>query len=474
MGMQMKKYQAATLQKAIEQIRAELGDGAIILQVDPISSGMFGRNGVEVTAAIDRKEMPHRFRATVGDDDVDERRMVQSNDVNDSTKWTSMFKNPFKKGSLPSPNQKAKTSQAVQEQVKRLAAQSVIKPTLPSPRAAERDELSSAANTSMGQLYAVKTALEPLKKEISEIRETLNKNHASNSRQASSAFIESEIHSLRQTLQSYIQEKRYEGQDINTDVQRLASFWRDKGMSEKQIYNFFNQLECAGVDITETKAASLIRPVLEKTIHASRSLEASKKKIVILVGPTGVGKTTTIAKLAAFEKLKLNRKVALVTIDDYKIGATDQLNHYARILDVPFLKTRNDMPLEEQLRTFDVDTIFIDTFGVSPKDEEKLLQLRRAIHFRDAHLAEQREIHLSLPVGLAQGDVENNLAGFETLQPQFLLFTKWDETDNWGGMLAAILASDRPVSYVGNGQEVPDDLTIFSRENFIKIVTNIG
>jgi|GEM_PF-4486170 len=461
MGMQIKKFQAPSLQKAIETIRDELGDGAIILQADRIKgSGLLARNAVEVTAAIDRKEVPPRFEATVAKKD-DERKFLAGKETHSS--WKKMFRMPWQKQKnieFPKVEEKKEVRKKIEKVVK---------------QAVEKKDQSEPAHASAGQMYAIKSFIEPLKKEIEDLKNDMNSEKekpAVQVRAPSNAIIETELQDLKKTIRNYIDEQHYEKSDLPVNLRMLFNFWKEKGMSTCQIYSFFHHLESEGLILDDSASENMIKPLLKRNISDAKTLESPKPRIVVLVGPTGVGKTTTIAKLAAFEKLKLGRKVALVTIDDYKIGGTDQLNHYARILDVPFMKSRSDLSLEEQCSHIDVDTLFIDTFGVSPKDDQKIMALKKALHLRNPVLNARQEIHLALPVGISTGDVEPYLAGFSRLHPNYLLFTKWDETENWGGMLATILSSQRPVSFVGNGQEVPDDLAVFSSDRFIEMVTS--
>lgn len=460
--MQIKKYRAATLQKAIEQVRADLGDGALILQADPLPNSNLGRNAVEVTAAIDKKHLIPSFKATVSEEVEERAALPQSTRSSKKSLLTGLFKRSKKAPSVSAP------TAPVEEKVKKYAA------TQATNYAREDGDDTSSLSTggaTTGQFYAMKTMLEPLQKEISQIKQKLTEDKPQkNERTPSVALLETEIQSLKKTFQNYLTEKKFENSPIGEDVRKLVHFWREKGMSDRQVYAFLNQLREEGARFDQMSVEGHLRGFLSDRVTEGKSFESPKQRIVALVGPTGVGKTTSIAKLAAYEKLRLNRKVAFITIDDYKIGGTDQLAHYARILDVPFVKIRSDLSLEEQISHLSADTIFIDTFGASPRDERKIMALRRALRFDDPQLQARTEIHLTLPTHIQQGDVDGTLAAFSRLQPDYLFFTKWDETENWGGMLATILESKIPVSFVGNGQEVPDDISVFSAPQFVEQV----
>lgn len=452
MGMQIKKFQASSLQKALEQIRAELGDGAIVLQADPIKTGLFGRHGVEVTAAIDRKTMPARFEIQVDDEPSDSASRSSKKSKNKS--WSSLFKGKSEK----SDEKKNEAGDTKTNQIKNFVSQAV--------QTEKREEAPGR-----GQLFAMKTFVDPLKEEIQQLKQQMKQERPkSQERIPSSSYLESEIQDLKNAFKDFVIEQKLQDSELPAELKRLEVFWRDHGVTTKQIARFFNQLKEENRQFDE----EFLKSALQSKVKDSKVFESRAKKIKILVGPTGVGKTTTIAKLAAFEKLKLKRSVSLITIDDFKIGGTDQLGHYARILEAPFVKCRSDVSLEDQIKSVEADTIFIDTFGVSPKDDAKILKLRKALQLKDPELIARQELHLALPAGLASGDVDLFVESFSRMNPHYLLFTKWDETENWGGMLAAIMTSERPVSFVGHGQEVPDDISVFNSEQFIQTVTTWG
>jgi flagellar biosynthesis protein FlhF len=178
--------------------------------------------------------------------------------------------------------------------------------------------------------------------------------------------------------------------------------------------------------------------------------------VTALVGPTGVGKTTTIAKLAAYAKLELKQKVALVTLDTFRLAAVDQLQQYAQILQVPLHVALTVEDLRSALRFYqDRTLVLIDTPGHSPKDEEVLGQLQRFLE----ELPEV-ETHLVLSATTKPRDMADIAQRFEPLKPTRLIFTKLDETSTHGPILSTLVRVKRPLSYLGTGQEVPQDLEL--------------
>ena len=195
-------------------------------------------------------------------------------------------------------------------------------------------------------------------------------------------------------------------------------------------------------------------------------LEAGKTCVVALVGPTGVGKTTTIAKLAAYAKLELKQKVALLTLDTFRIAAVDQLHQYAEILQVPLHVALTVEDLKSALRFYqDRTLVLIDTPGHSPKDAEMMAQLRR---FLDE--LPDCEVHLVLSATTKPRDLADIAQRFESLKPTRLVFTKLDETSTLGPLLSTLVRVKRPLSYLGTGQEVPQDLEMATSRRLADLI----
>jgi flagellar biosynthesis protein FlhF len=195
---------------------------------------------------------------------------------------------------------------------------------------------------------------------------------------------------------------------------------------------------------------------------------AGVRRVVALVGPTGVGKTTTVAKLAANFKLAHGARVGLVTVDTYRIAAVEQLKTYAEIIDLP-LAVVNDP--SEMARALDelgaVDLAFIDTAGRSPRDEVKIRELAEFLR-----QARPDEIHLVLSAVAGQRSLKAAVDRFAAVQVDRLILTKLDEADSLGGILGVLGLSGRPVSYITTGQAVPDDIEPADRMRLARLILN--
>ncbi len=192
------------------------------------------------------------------------------------------------------------------------------------------------------------------------------------------------------------------------------------------------------------------------------------KKAVAFVGPTGVGKTTSIAKLAARLALQQRKKVLLVTLDGYRIGAVEQLRSYAGLMGIPFrfVEEPSDLPqlLEDNRQK---DFILIDTAGRSPKDMEAMRAL--AAFLKKAEFIER---HLVLSAATKSSDLRRIVDQFECCRPDHLLFTKLDETSTPGPILNELVRTQKLFSYYTDGQKVPDDLHAVPREGIMNIILN--
>jgi len=199
-----------------------------------------------------------------------------------------------------------------------------------------------------------------------------------------------------------------------------------------------------------------MRTLVAEKIRVARPDDPSGRgaRVIALIGPTGVGKTTTIAKLAANLKLRERRRVALVTIDSYRIAAVDQLRTYADIIDVPLKVTLTPAELHKavgELKT-QADVVLVDTAGRSQNDRLRLGQLRGFIA-----AAEADEVHLTLSATASQGCTSSTLERFAPLGPNRLVVTKLDEATTFG-MILNIASVGAAISYATTGQDVPDDI----------------
>lgn len=224
----------------------------------------------------------------------------------------------------------------------------------------------------------------------------------------------------------------------------------------------------------ESNVDSILAGIYQKIIlklgqPKSIDLNDKKTKLIFFVGPTGVGKTTTIAKLASYFKLEKKAKVALVTSDTYRIAAVEQLRTYANILDLPLSVVYTIEEFNSAVRMFEeFDLILVDTAGRSHKNNEQCNEMFHLIN--DCSLSDNidRETYLVLSVATKYKDLLKINDVFKNLKNYNIIFTKLDETTCLGNILNMKLTTGVPLSYVTSGQVVPDDISIVDAQKIAR------
>lgn len=203
------------------------------------------------------------------------------------------------------------------------------------------------------------------------------------------------------------------------------------------------------------------------SITARGSLRGSQSpRVLALAGPTGVGKTTTLAKLAATANLLDKQRVGLISADTYRIAAIDQLKTFAGILDIPLKVVFSPAELREALKEYSgMDRIFIDTAGRSPRHDERIEELRELIE------ADQEvQCHLVVSATTRPRDMALICERFRSSNYSRFIITKIDETDTLGPVLALMYLEGLPASYLTNGQSVPDDIILGDESDLISLI----
>ncbi len=192
-----------------------------------------------------------------------------------------------------------------------------------------------------------------------------------------------------------------------------------------------------------------------------------RSRVVALVGPTGAGKTTTIAKIAAHEQLVAGRKVGVVSIDNYRIGGIEQLGRYADLIGCPMETASDARSLEVALRKLgDANIVLVDTAGRSTRDTWALTEMAECL--RGAQ--EAVEVHLCLPVAMRDRELALAIENYSALGPARLTCTKIDEALCCGAIIAAHVQSGLPLGYFTNGQRVPEDFSVASPEGLAALL----
>lgn len=195
----------------------------------------------------------------------------------------------------------------------------------------------------------------------------------------------------------------------------------------------------------------------------------SKPNVYMFLGPTGVGKTTTLAKIAAKLTLVDNKKIGVITADTYRIAAVEQLKTYSEILGIPLEVIYEAGELEEALYKFrDKDYILIDTAGRSHKSKELKSDYDELIKFLDSV-----KVFLVMSMTTSYKDMKSIIESYDFLDDYRLLFTKLDEATSYGNILNLKVVTGKPLSYFTIGQSVPDDIEEADKEKIIQYIFDV-
>ena len=314
--------------------------------------------------------------------------------------------------------------------------------------------------------------------------------------------IEKKLDSLQTLLESQlgtrssevsVKEKKPEAQNEKPDVTETETEKQDPKEEEhnpeqdkfiRLLYNKMldNEVDEKYVnsileDASKTKKADLPFDYLLANIYQKMVLQFGKSEgitpstdgpgIVLFIGPTGVGKTTTIAKLAGKYCVEDKKKVALLTADTYRIAAAEQLRTYANILETPFRVIYTPEELQEAIDDYwECDYIFIDTAGRSHQNAEQLEKMKEMV--AGLKRPEKYQVFLVLSATTKYRDLQKIADCYGKIANYELIFTKLDETEAVGNLLNMKLYTNTPIAYVTCGQNVPDDMEMFNPQKTVK------
>ncbi len=262
-----------------------------------------------------------------------------------------------------------------------------------------------------------------------------------------------------------------------------TAFWPDelrgwhrhllsRGVGEAVAVEILEPLAARIAGNDKTSATALRQMVIERVSQAVKTADPIKMGrpgspvVVALVGPTGVGKTTTIAKLAAHFVLRERQPVGLVTLDTYRIAAVEQLRTYARIIDVPLEVALSPEDLKSALeRLCECSLIFVDTAGRSQRDKMKMNDLKNFLCIRRPD-----QVHLVLSATAERTAIREIVDKFKIYRPDRILLTKLDELPACGKLLDIATLAPQPVSYLTTGQDVPDDIETARPERMAALI----
>jgi len=255
----------------------------------------------------------------------------------------------------------------------------------------------------------------------------------------------------------------------NESIRSSFSNYRNFGLGPEIISDLMKDSREAGTKKPEPSQGILresLARVLARIDTAGGAKQDKGRKILSFVGPTGVGKTTTLAKLAAMAAVKQGKKAAMITLDTFRIAAVAQLESYARIMGIPLEVAVSRPELQKAIKKHsDCDLVLIDTAGRSPNHDQAITELKEIFNIPE-------KIHGYLVLSATE-QYENLLyadKGFGALPFKSYIFTKLDETRDASSMINFLITRDRPVSYFTAGQQVPEDIEVASKKKLASLI----
>ena len=297
-----------------------------------------------------------------------------------------------------------------------------------------------------------------------------------------SSAIEEKLDSLQYLLEQQLQrpdddkddKDNKEEQKEETEIDRFMKLLHDTMLNNEVDEKYANEIldEIAQANKPNMPFDYALANIYQKMILKFGMPEcitpASKGiKMVFFIGPTGVGKTTTIAKIASIFRVDQKKKVALLTADTYRIAAAEQLRTYANILEVPFRIIYTVEEIEKAMEDFkDYDYILVDTAGHSHQNSTQKESMSKFIHSVDDKT--EKEVYLVLSATTKYRDLISIADSYKEMTDYKLIFTKLDETTTLGNLLNLRLYTNAELSYVTYGQNVPDDIEEFNPQGTVK------
>ncbi len=345
-------------------------------------------------------------------------------------------------------------------------------------------ELSSQAKTlsdrafkrSAEQSSSIK-AKENLKPQLSKMQHALEQMEQTPS--AKPENLKQEIETLHQkldTLTSLIWEEKRDHKEnfiVPPEFAHIYQITKKSGISPKHLEEIMRatiQEMPSYMKNSPTTITRYFQVLLKKMvpIRQERLLLDAPQTIMMFVGPTGVGKTTSLAKLAArYAFLSYSYKVGIITLDSYRIGAVEQLYTYAKMMKLPIESALDSYDFKRSLdRLSDCDIILVDTVGSSPYDRQKLGKLAQVAQ----ESGKKIDASLVLSATTKRDDLEEIYENFSLLPLDNAIITKCDESKRFGNIFSFALETNLPLSYMGVGQEVPDDLMSASSDFLVDAI----
>ncbi len=455
--MIIKKFQGKTKEEALESAKKELGESIVEMNVKTIKAkgvlGIFKGTKIEVTVA--KEEENEKYGLSSSKETQKDGVAVSISQSTSQGKIIPM-KQP-EKLEITAKNGAAKDAKAVGQAVADVLS------SFP-PQKADPVRTGETINSSKQEVRADEPTRENLRgngleEKLDNLQTLLEKQLSQKESKMQSEDFKSEEH-----------EKSEQNNERTNFLKLLYNKMIDNEVNEKYANDIIVEIDknCKP-DVTMDFMLSEIyqRMILKLGKPCVMDENEEGPKVIFFLGPTGVGKTTTIAKIASSFRVEHKKKVALLTADTYRIAAAEQLRTYANILEVPFRVVYTANEIASAVEDFrEYDYILVDTTGHSPNNEAQCESMNDLINSVDT--TAQKEVFLVLSASTKYRDLMKIADTYKGIADYKLIFTKLDETSTLGNIYNLKLYTGATLSYVTCGQNVPDDIEYFNPQSTVK------
>lgn len=427
--MKIKSFIAASIEKAMVQIRNEMGPSALILETKECDGkgfkGFLGKTLVEVIAAL-----PDEY-STQDDIELGDKDNVLTEGLEDQVGNVSGTDETVADENISRSRMLSILNERISRKQEGNTNENIIESELP--------ETSNGLKVPHFQLPAQDSDLTNHDAQFNDAQ--FNSLLQTSGIEGMEAVNDSSAHVLLKGFINELVEQELEEEIIN------------------HLLDDFKISESGLIDIDKIKDSVRLRIAGMVDIKKIES-SSNQKKVITFVGPTGVGKTTTLAKVAAKLAMDEGKDVGVITVDTYRIAAVDQLRAYADMIDIPIRVAHTPKELAESVNDFsDKEYILIDTVGRSQYDDKRIRMLKGLLK-----VLPSPENYLVINSSTRSSDASDIFKNFSVMPLHGFVFTKIDETKTFGMLLNMIVNTKLPVCCFTNGQEVPDDIVAANKE----------
>jgi flagellar biosynthesis protein FlhF len=422
--MRIKKFVGPDIKSITQQMKSELGPDAIVLNLRKVPKGgvlgVLGKELIEITAAIDEQvDLQHSTYSP---------EVVRESQGNQARTFETLLRNSGLQ--VPNGDVRAVNPQTV-DGLKKVAEHFEKRHT-------ENVKSVPARARETSEYYQLKSEVEDIKSVVTGIAHTLKY---------------SQTPALPDSLRDAYVTLLEQEMDEEAAAQLTEAVF--KTMPPGQLDR---------KDVVDRRLIETIAAVV-KTGTPVR-VRTKRPRVIALVGPTGAGKTTTIAKLAAIEKFLNNARVGLITVDTFRIGAIEQLKTFASIADIPMEVVYRPSEMSASIKKFsNKDIILVDTVGRSQRASKDLAELKKFVE-----AAKPDEVHLVLSASTGLKTLQEVVEKFKVLRPNNVIFSKIDEAVTFGPLFNIAQKVNVNVSYLTTGQGVPDDIVAADGIKFASLI----